>query len=120
MLSLEADHFPSLRDGLHLWSLKNAFMQIAGTITGQSRVRSSDLGLIREWYVGEIQFLDFERRADSIRKTVRGLFRVRRWRRPASCGLRARCLHFSARAGGIGFKVLIEKAREFFRRRVVG
>ena len=36
MLSLEADHFPSLPDGLHLWSLKNAFMQIAGTITGQS------------------------------------------------------------------------------------
>jgi hypothetical protein len=49
MLSLEADHFPSLCDGLHLWSSKNPFMQIAGTITGQSRVRSSDLGLIREW-----------------------------------------------------------------------
>jgi hypothetical protein len=58
MPSLEADHFPSLRDGLHLWSSKNPFMQIAGTITGQSRVRSSDLGLIREWYVGEIQFFD--------------------------------------------------------------
>ena len=38
----------SLRDGLHLWSLKNAFMQIAGTITGQSRVPSTGPGLICE------------------------------------------------------------------------
>jgi hypothetical protein len=57
MLSLEADHFPSLRDGLHLWSLKNAFMQIAGTITGQSRVRSSDLGLICESRTGKSSYL---------------------------------------------------------------
>ena len=88
MLSLEADHFPSLRDGLHLWSSKNAFMQIAGTITGQSRVRSSDLGLISESRTGKIQLLNSERRADFIRKTVRGLLRVRRWRRLASCDFR--------------------------------
>jgi hypothetical protein len=48
MLPLEADHFaqPSRRAGFV--EFEKSFMQIAGIITGQSRVPSSGPGLICE------------------------------------------------------------------------
>jgi len=49
MPSLEPDHFPQPRDGLHLRSSKNPIMRIAAAIAGQSWMRSSGPGLICEW-----------------------------------------------------------------------